>query len=819
MKKKNLIILLLIPFLIALLGVVTIRTTYSIVDNDIVSIDWDYNDIEGFKLGSGKIKLQATGVNQRNYPAGVGNNLVWTLHNKDENDVIEHAKITKDDNNNYYLETLNEGSVILVCANEKGNVSRSFEAVIYENCAILLNTKIKKPQTEQIDQTIYYGTYDLVDGQKVNAVINLQIDVLPADMKSSIKVLEQTSNIKLDLDSETIEILDDGSSFVTIGFDDNLALSQTFSFYAVKDGINVYTYDDLLACTNKSDSGEIVVLRKSFESIENAYYWEEAKNNTLVATSLKNNNVECFGHYDLNNSYYDIEDKKYVSKFHFEDEIYQTKTTYNTAFIDQWNEFVKTSNQYQAITKNLKVGLHVQKDFYGNGYTINMHNLTYPSELTLKDGILVAKLGSNDLFRGPLPFYSLGDHNDAALIEALGQDNIGMYVDGDNITVNDLNLKNCDFGNILYNLNYVGTVMEINGKNITIQNSLLANGRQVIRAFNASSLLIDNCMISFARNFLVHLGSNDYETFDENKVLSFFNNNQNTSSTIKDYLAKDAIGDTILSDFIRNNFTDKEMMKKALLSIQDALSFPLKDNNDYHTTVKINNTLFYTSGVASIGIDNMFNGPFLYNSSPSFLNDNFYAGMGLKDLVPYEATNVGGASYPVKLEILGSTKFYDYKTEPSMDISGLINENMSEFAKAVGFDKDINIDTVFPLKKIVYQEATNKRYAYKYKDDTYVNVAIAFYGGSFNNSLLLTDNFKDYYRLGEEMPVDLLDYYLNLQDNNSQFGAIKNQIFKCVPTVTGYEPFRFVCLRGDGYLFGDAPRVLELINNAKENKE
>ena len=28
---------------------------------------------------------------------------------------------------------------------------------------------------------------------------------------------------------------------------------------------------------------------------------------------------------------------------------------------------------------------------------------------------------------------------------AFGQDNVGMYVDGSNITVNDINIKSCDF--------------------------------------------------------------------------------------------------------------------------------------------------------------------------------------------------------------------------------------------------------------------------------------------------------------------------------------------------------------------------------------
>ena len=47
--KKNLIVLLLIPFLIALLGVVTISTTYTLVENDIVGIKWNYNDVETFE--------------------------------------------------------------------------------------------------------------------------------------------------------------------------------------------------------------------------------------------------------------------------------------------------------------------------------------------------------------------------------------------------------------------------------------------------------------------------------------------------------------------------------------------------------------------------------------------------------------------------------------------------------------------------------------------------------------------------------------------------------------------------------------------------
>lgn len=50
MKKKNLIILLLIPFVITLVGVITINTTFNFIENDMIGIDWSYDEIEGIKL-------------------------------------------------------------------------------------------------------------------------------------------------------------------------------------------------------------------------------------------------------------------------------------------------------------------------------------------------------------------------------------------------------------------------------------------------------------------------------------------------------------------------------------------------------------------------------------------------------------------------------------------------------------------------------------------------------------------------------------------------------------------------------------------------
>lgn len=99
-----------------------------------------------------------------------------------------------------------------------------------------------------------------------------------------------------------------------------------------------------------------------------------------------------------------------------------------------------------------------------------MHNLTYPYEtVTTGDGQEVPVLTADNLFRGPLPFYTLGDPNGMALITAYGQDNAGFYIDGDGVTVNDVIIKNCDDVNSLKKLETVGTAVEADGNGITIK--------------------------------------------------------------------------------------------------------------------------------------------------------------------------------------------------------------------------------------------------------------------------------------------------------------------------------------------------------------
>ena len=348
--KKNLIILLLIPFLIALLGVVTLNTTFKYIDNDILSIEWDYDDIEAFKISDGLYPLEAKGVNEKNYPAGAGNQLTWTVSNADINDETVYAEIIQQ-GTNYFLKTYLEGNVVITCSNEKGNVFRSMNAIIYKNGAIIVQTDVRSSQNN-VDPIIYYGEYDLDGNKKKNAVIDLDIKVIPSSYQENLKVESISDNIEFNVEKQQINVLSKGDASLVLSIgDDAVAKPFEFKFNVVENGINVYSYNDLLACTNKSTNGEIVVLRKSFESLDNAFVYNDEGNLVLDGAGkpvLKSNNVECFGNYDVKSK-----------SFNFANEIYSFKTTYNYEYIRQWNEYMARIGSKNTISTAVKAGLRM----------------------------------------------------------------------------------------------------------------------------------------------------------------------------------------------------------------------------------------------------------------------------------------------------------------------------------------------------------------------------------------------------------------------------------------------------------------------------
>lgn len=814
MKKKNLIILLFIPFFIALLGVVTINTTFSFIDNDLLGIKWKYNDMEGFKLSDTPYKLEAEGINQKNYPAGKGNGLVWSVRNKDKSDSEVHAEIVGQFPN-FYLKTISKGEVVITCSNEKGNISKSMNAVIYDNGAILINPVIKLSDSGT-ESPIYYGQYDLKDNKKVQAEIAFQITTLPDILKEEIKVENVTSNISFDLNAGIVKIIGKGKASFTIGCSDKeKAESSTFDFNIVENGINVYTYNDLLYCTNKSEEGEIVVLRKSFESLDNAYQFTTTGKVFTVngVPQTVENNVECFGNYDVENE-----------KFTFEDEIYSFETTYNSQYIDQWNKHVTSIGKKRTISKDIFVGLRVQKDFYGNGYSINVHNLAYPTgskTITVGDKtVKIADYTQNDIFKGPLPFYTLGDHTNEPLVEAYGQDNIGMYIDGDNVTINQVNIRNCDFGDVLQNLRYVGTVIETSGNNITIKNSKISNGKNVIRSFSSMNLLLDNCHLTNSMNFLITAGSNEYFSIKDDEVFTFVDLEGNIiKTTIKEFFKPKGRADEILNHYVNGTFNDKEKMKASLISMQEAFNYVIGDLTEYKGTMNIHDSYFSNSGIASIALEAMFNGPFLNYSSPSEIQELLgllQSTSGLQ-LDQFRADNIAGVAYPVHVEITGDTRFYDYKDIENVDISGLIGENITNYAQSLApsLSTEINIDKIFPIKTYLVKEAQANNNIYVSEGKNYINIPIAYYGGGLNLSTVSYGEGFDKTNIGKKLEVNFMENYLELSGGEG-LQAMKNMLLKSVTIVSGYESFYFECIKNNGYLFNETPKDSDLISRIEE---
>ena len=874
MKKKNLLVLLILPFLISTLTIVSVNMTYDLVDIDISYIEWDYEDVMAYQITDELIPLKAVGVNQRHNQVSEGNNLVWKVVNQDGTE-DPYAVIVKQQDS-YFLQTVKEGDVVVTCSNQKGNVSRSFNCIVFKDGYISIRPAIANSRVGKVDNTIYYGEFDFnQSGQKVDASFDIVVECRPASVLPTLSqesiTVSDTMHVNIDWTNATevngamqlqgsIDI--DVTNWTKQSSQANLTIKSTIDSYKpgildihiVKDGYNVYNYQQLLDCTNRSKDGEIVVLQSSFDSAHNyADYLATTKH------APKYQNVKCMG--DLDGD----------GKADFQlgnDTVVPIRTKYNHLYIDQWNQL----NPDQKVSLDILTGLYVQKDFYGNGHSINFHDLASPSKggNVLDDGTVnLPELGDNDLFRGPKPFYTVGDPtgNGFNLITVYGQDNSGMYARG-NIVINDVVLQNCDNdGKPLAFLETVGTVLEVDtdidnnleadsGSQMVVKNCRLSNGKNIVRSFS-SNLLLDNCMLTNARNFLFFTGSNKYAQVDGNQTKNIISTDGTISTTLNKYLSKSGPGNKILDDYLAAkygegySFKQSSSMQECLFgingrlnshSIQAALTTDL--SGQFKGKAEIRDCILNTSGIASIALESLFNGPFLFNNNiPDTIDDlfTFVEGMGIID--PFAATNISGTSYPVKVTISGSTKFYDYKKLDSIDLKGLVHEDISTFLSMFGSvtgnsSYNVTIDEIFPIKNLLNKNAqvnsyngTNTQYQGK------VNIPVVYYGGGANYSLLEVDENADLFddelidlREGtvQSTPVNLLDRYMYLPkvspigivQNLANIDMDKNTLIKTVTIVTGYEPFEFVFVNGtnyyNNYLSNQQTNLLEqLKNNAK----
>ncbi|MCQ2772541.1 MAG: hypothetical protein MJ238_04620 [Bacilli bacterium] len=465
-------------------------------------------------------------------------------------------------------------------------------------------------------------------------------------------------------------------------------------------------------------------------------------------------------------------------------------------------------------TTDILVGVRAQKSIYGNGFTINAHNLCAPKTLAM---IGKPRLDPSDLFRGPLAYVTIGNVSTDSLVKAFGQDNVGLYLDADGIVVDDLKFSNLSNQSNVSNFFYSGSVVDVNAKNVTIKNSILSNGRTVVRAFSSDGLLIDNCNLMNAGEFILKVGSNKCSSYDHSKNvkatvdgteynLSFDSAFGTENQTDKSEILGDQYFNSILySDPLNSN--DAEEAEKALLSLQSG--FDNVASTKFDANIKVVDTGFANSGIFSVALDSMYNGPYLYSGMPSAIGDvlNQLNGFTLP-------RGIGGTSDPVKLTIEGNTRFYDWKKASNIDTSALVETNFDILAGAIPQLDGLTVDDFFPLKKILIDQARTSKRLYKdASGDEWINSEIAWYGGGLNRSELVNNATTDFNTFSDKVQVDILKTNLT---GDYLSGTANRILAKSVTFAIGFHPFNFITNgqieNGTVPPVDDRPQIKDLAN-------
>lgn len=849
MTKKALLALLFVPFVIAIFAFVTSVYVIRDVEQDIRDISWSYRQNTAFRLDERSVRLEAKQVYDDRYPLGENNDLVWSVENPADQEVASVSQ--KSDG--WYLNLEAAGKCKVTCANRKGNVSKSFTAVVVGDEGAVIVNPVHAFSQQHIDQTDYVGLYDLSYeslGQdcyrKVASSLDFTLEIY-SDFGLTVSdlVVENSPNVSVDLSAGRIDILDVGPAYVRIAnpYAESDA-GNSLTEFTVVDGVNVYDYDDLMAATNYSSVGECVVMRVSLDSFDNTYV-----ENADGSLTQKNPSTELFGRLDSN------------GKFLFSEDVYRFETTYNHDFLKQWNQYIENNpDSGDKVSYDVLAGVRIRQDFYGNGFTLNAHELAYPDfeTSTGSQGSISAFLSKDNLFRGPKIFVSLGYPKTDTSLENMsaplppfalyGQDNIGFLVEGDGITVNDVRFKNCDFGNNYNNLSYAGTVLEIIGDDVTIKNSVVENGRVAIRAFSCRNLLIDNCLLQNAMDYLVKLGSNNGNHVDLNKKVQYTDSNgERVETTVKDYIdpmlsdlegrLNDGKADSILSfgaiygtqanEFLgipAGQYTKEQLMqgkddvREAL--INDSGIVDSDGNLNYDGTAVIKDTYFYNSGLSAICLDSLPSGSYLQNATSSLFT------LLMAQYMPVMPNNMALTGYPVHLTLSGDCRFYDWKKPDVLDYSQMLFQDLESFIlQHVWYSEGTVTDSDYlPLRDMILERNSE---IYEDSEGQHLNLPIFFMGGGFNLSTVDLDiDNKDAF--GEKFYLDVYDYALDKKaehtddfnnDFPAKYEAVKIAMGRAACDVMGFNDYSYIPLDPEKHVWlNETPNISDLAARAGESE-
>ena len=349
--------------------------------------------------------------------------------------------------------------------------------------------------------------------------------------------------------------------------------------------------------------------------------------------------------------------------------------------IDTTSDWTYYKNNGYTTPPQVNYIIEFKNNVYGNGYSISGEYITNIIDSTLSPY-------SCAVFTGPLNLVSL---TNVASVKA--QDNIVFLIRKDNVTIYNTELRGCDGENIddLNKLNYIGTVLEIMGNNVSIVGCNILNGRNCVRVFGSYdssdkviSVNITQCSIRYAREFLIKMGSNKY----------------------------------ILGDITSGTTTEEQyQLASPKLGSYNHLESNLGDSNFVNeyvkTYVNLSDSMLMTSGVFAIGMECKFAGICL-DGAP--YNSWDLDGSGWDDLA--------GTSYASVLNLSGDVRIYDWKKVSGIDSSTLIEVEGND-SHGLLFDIAGIIDTA---------SNSNENIVSYYNNEKYIHGGIVLYGGGKNYS-------------------------------------------------------------------------------------
>lgn len=412
---------------------------------------------------------------------------------------------------------------------------------------------------------------------------------------------------------------------------------------------------------------------------------------------------------------------------------YTLKTTYD------W-QFYENKGERQPSVYYL---LEFKNDLFGNGFEINADRFTQA-----KDGS-----GMPVLFKGPLDFVAVS----TASVKA--QDNIVFLVQTDGVTLDNVVLKGCSDEKIMKDgatdlslLNYTGTTLEIMS-DCNVLNSRVSNGRTTVRVFSGATtdgkpvvdscrnvdvkneklkMLIESCILSNAREFILKIGSNR----------ALMHGYDGDGNVLIKKLAK--IDGGFYEPYDQKNVTDDYFNENYLL-----------------TDVTLKNTVLSTSGLFSVGMETHFAGEML---------------AGVNNVANW--TKLAATSYASALRLVGDVKLLDWKKIKNVDSSTLIEttNNAQQF---------LTLDISAMISKV----ASDSRYApliSNVNGEQYVHGGVVFYGGGYNYSYVDTSELTSEFAKGLCVNLSVLSEGLKEDLNNPLYmqGTM-------LPLAAGYCDFKF----------------------------